>query len=197
VKNTAAALAFALTTFVVTPALIPPAQADDPYVAGVRTSCELAVPAVVNAGEAPRIRVNVQPNAPSQGTRADRPTGSVTVTISHDGPGIFTKTVGYHGSPVTIQGPALNETGRYQVRGTFRSADGSVFRSCRSNTSFPLGQGSDGPSPDGGNDNSGGLLPDTGGPDVVWLLLGLTLVGGGGGLVVAAKRRQRGPLYDV
>jgi LPXTG-motif cell wall-anchored protein len=41
------------------------------------------------------------------------------------------------------------------------------------------------------------VLPDTGGPNVVWLLLGLALVGGGGGLVIAARRRPRGSLYDV
>ncbi|HET9421613.1 MAG TPA: LPXTG cell wall anchor domain-containing protein [Nocardioides sp.] len=206
-KKLAAVLAFALTSFMVTPALIAPAQAaDDDYTAGVRTSCNLTVPAVVSVGRAPRIRIHVQPNAPAEaaGTRAaaraDRPTGSVTVSIRKGGVGIFSKTVDYNGSPVTIQGPVLTQPGRYQVHGTFRTADGSVFKSCQSDTSFELATNNDGPDvpgPNPGVQNPGGLLPDTGGPNVVWLLLGLTLVGGGGGLVFAAKKRPRGPLYDV
>ena len=207
-KKLAAVLAFALTSFMVTAAMVAPAQAaDDPYVAGVRTSCHLAVPAVVSVGKAPRVRIHVRPNAPSQaaGTRAaaraDRPTGSVTVSIHKGGASIFSKTVAYNGSPVTIQGPVLTGAGRYQVHGTFRTADGSVFKSCQSDTSFLLSSGTgpntEVPGPNPGVTNPSGLLPDTGGPNVVWLLLGLTLVGGGGGLVVAAKRRPRGPLYDV
>ena len=204
-KKLAAVLALALTSFMVTPALMAPAQAadDDPYTAGVRTSCHIAAPAVVSVGRAPRIRIDVRPNGPSAaaGTRADRPTGSVTVSIRKGGVGIFSRTVDYNGSPVTIQGPALNEPGPYQVHGTFRAADGSVFKSCQSDTSFQLAANNDGPDngpgPNPGVSNPGGVLPDTGGPNVVWLLLGLTLVGGGGGLVFAAKRRPRGPLYDV
>ena len=43
-KKLAAVLAFALTSFMVTPALVAPADAaDDPYTAGVSTSCHLAV----------------------------------------------------------------------------------------------------------------------------------------------------------
>jgi len=204
VKKLAAVLAFALTSFMVTAALVAPAgAANDPYAAGVRTSCHLAVPAVVSVGTAPRIRIHVRPNAPAEGagTNADRPTGSVTVTISRGGTGIFSKTVAYNGTPVTIQGQALTQPGRYRVHGTFRSAGGSIFKSCQSDASFALRANSDGPDeapgPNPGVSNPGGLLPDTGGPNVVWLLLGLTLVGGGGGLVLAAKRRPRGPLYDI
>jgi hypothetical protein len=202
VKKPAAVLAFALTSFIVTPALVAPADAAaDPYTAGVSTSCHLAVPAVVSVGTAPRIRVHVRPNAPAEDAgNAVRPTGSVTVSISKGGTGIFSETVAYNGSPVTIQGSVLNETGRYRVHGTFRTADGSVFKSSRSDTSFAVRANSDGPGegpgPNPGVSNPGGLLPDTGGPNVVWLLLGLTLVGGGGGLVLAANRRPRGPLYD-
>ena len=217
-KKPAAVLVLALTSFGVTPTLVAPAQAaDDDYAARVRTSCHVAVPAVVSAGTAPRIRVDVRPNAPAADTPAARPAGSVTVSIRRGGVGIFSETVDYHGAPVTLQGPTLNEPGRYQVRETFRTADGSVYESCQGEASFQLASHNDGPDdgPDDGSDdgpdagpgpnpgvqNPGGLLPgglpDTGGPNVVWLLLGLALVGCGGGLVIAARRRPRGPLYEV
>ena len=210
-KKLAAVLALALTSFVVTPALVAPAQAaDDDYSARVRTSCHVAVPAVVSPGSAVRIRVDVRPNAPAADTPAARPTGSVTVSIGRGGVGIFSETVDYNGSPVTIEGPSLNEPGRYQVRETFRTADGSVYESCQAEASFQLASHNDGPNdgpddgpvPNPGVQNPNGLLPpgvlpDTGGPNVVWLLLGLALVGGGGGLVIAARRRPRGSLYDV
>ncbi len=201
-KKLAAVLAFALTSIVVTPALVAPADAaDDPYPAGVSTSCHLAVKAVISVGTAPRIRIHVRANAPAEAAgKAVRPTGSVTVSISKDGTGIYSKTVAYNGSPVTIQGSVLNEPGRYRVHGTFRAAEGSAFKPSQRDTSFALRANSDGPDegpgPNPGVSNPSGLLPDAGGPNAIWLLLGLTLVGGGGGLVLAAKRRPRGPLYD-
>jgi hypothetical protein len=170
-----------------------PAQADqhnDPYTAGIRTSCNVAVPAVVKRGTAPRISVNVRPNGPAQGAR---PEGSVQVTISNAGRRIFTRNVGYHGSAVQVTGPALTQTGRYQVRAQFRTADGSVFKSCNGSAAFDIrsGQAPDtsGPGTDPGSVPPGGILPDTGGPDVRWLVLALSLVGAGLGLVIAARRR--------
>lgn len=206
-KKLAAVLAFALTSIVVTPVLVAPADAaDDPYPAGVSTSCHLAVKAVISVGTAPRIRIHVRANAPAEAAgKAVRPTGSVTVSISKGGTGIYSKTVAYNGSPVTIQGSVLNEPGRYRVHGTFRAAEGSAFKPSQRDTSFALRANSDGPDEGPGPNpgvsnpsvsNPDGLLPETGGPYAIWLLLGLTLVGGGGGLVLAAKRRPRGPLYD-
>lgn len=209
-KKLAAVLVLVLSSFAVAPVLGAPAQAaDDPYTAGVQTSCHIAVPAVVRAGASPRIRVHVRPNAPSQaaGTggaaRADSPQGEVTVRITRAGTGIFSRTVAYNGSPVTIEGPAVTQRGHYRVNASFKTADGAVFKSCQGDAAFDVGSGQgphdDGPDggSDAGNDTSGGLLPDTGGPNLGWLFLGLVLVGGGGGLTYAAKRRPRAPLYDV
>jgi hypothetical protein len=201
VKKLAAVLALVLMSFGVSPVLVVPAHADqhdDPYTAGVRTSCNVAVPAVVKRGTAPRIRVNVRPNGPSQGAR---PEGNVRVTISSRGTRIFTKTVGYRGSAVQVAGPTLSQTGRYQVRAHFRTADGSVFKSCSGSAAFDIRAGQS-PSDDPGTGPSGGetpdgLLPDTGGPHLLWLLLALALVGSGGGLLYAARRRPHAPLYDV
>jgi len=198
VKKFAAVLALAFMSYVVAPVLVAPAQAaDDPYTAGVRTSCTVTVPAVVKRGTAPRIRVNVRPNSPTQGAR---PEGDVRVTISKAGSRIFTKTVAYKGSAVEVQGPTLNQFGRYQVKATFKTADGAVFKSCSGSAAFDIraGQGPDDtdPGPDGGTTDPDGLLPDTGGPDVLWLLLALALVGSGAGLVYAAKRRPQANPYE-
>jgi hypothetical protein len=201
VKKLAAVLALVLMSFGVSPVLVVPAHADqhdDPYTAGIRTSCNVAVPAVVKRGTAPRISVNVRPNGPAQGAR---PEGSVQVTISNAGRRIFTRNVGYHGSAVQVTGPALTQTGRYQVRAQFRTADGSVFKSCNGSAAFDIrsGQAPDtgGPGTDPGSVPPGGILPDTGGPHLLWLLLALALLGSGSTMVYAAKRRQRAPLYDV
>ena len=168
-----------------------PAQADhDPYTAGVRTSCNVSVPATIKRVTAPRILVNVRPNGPSQGAS---PKGNVRVTISKAGARVFTKTVAYNGSPVEVQGPELTQTGRYQVQAVFKTADHSVFKSCRGSAALDVraGQGPDdeGPGPNGGTNDPDGLLPDTGGPNLWWLLLALALLGTGGGLLVAARKR--------
>jgi hypothetical protein len=201
VKKFAAALTVALVSYVVAPAFVAPAHADqhnDPYTAGVRTSCNVTVPAVIKRGSAPRIRVDVRPNSPAQGAN---PRGNVRVTISQAGTRIFTRTVSYRGSAIVVTGPTLTQTGRYQVRTHFETADGSAFRSCNGSAAFDIrsGQGPDDETtgPQGGDNPAGGLLPDTGGPHLTWLLLGLALLGTGGGLVYGARRRPRAPLYDV
>lgn len=213
-KKLAAVLALILTSFVVAPGLVAPAAGaeDDPYTAGIRTSCNLSVPAVVTAGHAPKIRVYVRPNSASgaAGARSDRaaaraemPTGTVSIRITKSGTSIFTRTVPYRGTPVTIQGPVLTELGGYVVHARFRTADGTVFKSCHNNAAFDVRSDRDGPGPGPGpGPNPGphhpdGLLPDTGGPNLWWLILGLVLVGSGGGLVYVAKRQPSGPLYNV
>ena len=218
-KKLAAALGLVLTSslasFLAAGLGAPANAADDDYTSKVRTSCHVTVPAVVRVDQAPRIRVHVQPNGPAPAAsagaaqRAETPRGSVTVRIIHAGSTIFTRTVAYHGSPVTIVGPVVTDPGHYTVRAQFRAADGSVFRGCSAATAFDVRAGNDGdgdgdgdgdpqpPGGNGGNEIPQGLLPDTGGPDVLWLLIALVLVGSGGGLVYAAKRRPRGPLYDV
>ena len=202
-KKLAAVLALVLTSLAVAPGLVAPANAadDDPYTAGVRTSCNISVPAVVRVGQAPRIRITVRPNAAeASGPRAAKPTGTVELRITKRGTGIFSRTVDYNGAPVTVVGPRITQPGHYVVHARFRTDDGSTFKSCHNTTAFDVRRGDGpgpGPGPNPGIDNPDGLLPDTGGPNLLWLLLGLALVGSGGGLVYAAKRRPPGPLYDV
>jgi LPXTG-motif cell wall-anchored protein len=206
-KKLAAVLALVMASFVVAPGLLAPAQAADDYTAGVRTSCHIDVPAIVRVNHSPRVTITVRPNAPAGAAstravrRAAQPTGTVELSIIKGGTSIFSRTVDYNGRPVTIQGPVIRQPGHYVVRARFRTADGTEFKSCHNNDAFDVraGQGpnDDGPGPNPGNQNPDGLLPDTGGPDLFWLLLGLALVGSGGGLVLAAKRRTPSPLYEI
>ena len=201
IRKFAALLALVMASFVVAPGLVANASAaDDPYTNGVRTSCNLSVPAVVRVGRAPRIRITVRPNAPAAGARAAqsaaRPTGTVHLRIIKAGSEIFSRTVAYNGSTVTVVGPVITEPGHYVVRARFRTADGSVFKSCHDNTAFDVSATNEpdpGPGPDPGVDNPDGLLPDTGGPNLMWLFLGLALVVSGAGLVVAARDRSQNP----
>ncbi len=202
IRKFAALLTLVMAAFVVAPGLVANASAaDDPYTNGVRTSCHISVPAVVKVGRAPRIRITVRPNAPAAGARAAqraaRPTGTVHLRITKGGSEIFSRTVDYNGSPVTVVGPVVTASGHYVVHARFRTADGSTFKSCHNNTAFDVRQGDDapdsGPSPDPGVNNPDGLLPDTGGPNQMWLFLGLALVLSGAGLVVAARDRSQNP----
>jgi hypothetical protein len=192
-------LALGMMSLAVAPVLVAPANAaDDPYTNGVRTSCHIAVPAVVRVDQAPRIRVTVRPNAPAAGARAaraERPQGTVDISITKGGSQIFSRSVDYNGSTVTVVGPRITQPGHYVVRARFRTDDGSTFKSCHNNTAFDVSRGGspDTIPPDGGTDNPDGLLPDTGGPDLGWLLLGLALVLSGVGLVVAARDRTKNP----
>ena len=111
IRKIAAAMTVAMLSFGGVALAGTPAQAaDDPYTNGVRTSCHVSVPAVVQVDRAPRIRITVRPNgpAPAAGTRAaraERPRGTVDVSITRGGNEIFSRTVAYNGSPVTVVGP--------------------------------------------------------------------------------------------
>lgn len=206
----AAALAFVLAFFVATPglALAPANAADDDYTAAVRTSCHLDMPAIVRVNHAPRITITVRPNGPvaaagnkaarAAAARAEQPTGTVDLSITRNGTGIFAKSVSYNGRPVTILGPVITEPGHYVVHAKFHAADGTVFRDCQATDAFDVGKrpGPPPPPPHGGPP-PGGVLPDTGGPNVLWLIIALAAIGLGGGLVVASKRKPPKPLYDL
>lgn len=209
IKKSALAAAALLASSALAPGLASPAQAaDDDYVAVTRTSCHISVPAVVQVNRSPRITITVRPNGPvpaagagrAAARRADQPTGSVDVSITRAGASVFARTVAYNGRPVTIQGPVVTRPGHYVVHARFHAADGSAFRGCQATTSFDVDKRDTPhppPPPNGGeNPGGGGVLPDTGGPDEAWLLLGLALVLTGGGLVVASRTRRADP-YPV
>ncbi|HET9421612.1 MAG TPA: hypothetical protein VFO49_10770 [Nocardioides sp.] len=183
-----------------------PAQAaDDPYQARFKTRTTVTVPAQVRPGTQLATHVVVRPNGvvetgakAGQAAAAARPTGVIRLTYTREGGGFrVAMTKAYSGAPIRFSGPALTKLGSYDVRAVFVPDTDTVFRSS-SDTDASLtrrGASSDDddnevPGPNPGVDSPGGLLPDTGGPDVGWLLLGLTLFGSGLGLVVAARERR-------
>jgi LPXTG-motif cell wall-anchored protein len=162
-----------------------PSANADPYTAQVNTQCEVSTP-VAKRGDRFETTARVRAN----GTTV--PTGKVTVKLRRTPGGeIWKKTVPYTGSNLHIVGPALDTAGDYRATATYHPADRSLFRGCSGSAAFSVTKGSspDQEDPDDGDGGPlGGILPDTGGPNVLWLILGLALVGTGGGAVVVARR---------
>ena len=77
---------------------------------------------------------------------------------------------------------------RWLVTAVFHPTD-KTFRGSRDGWTFEVVDGG-GDNPDADDNDNDGLLPDTGGPALLWLLLGVGLVGGGAGAVVVARRRR-------
>lgn len=100
---------------------------------------------------------------------------------------LLTTTVHFVDDPVRINGPALPR-GRYIGTAQFTPDDGNLFLPSDDTTAFRIGVGA-GP---GGGPNGGGL-PDTGGPNMMWLLLGSGLVVAGAGSVAYGRRRATVP----
>jgi len=158
------------------------ASAPDPYSGSIETECSISVPAVVEPGERVVIRVSVDANSPAP------PTGKIAVSISEKPSGdvVWDKTVNYNGGTKRIVGPVLARDHRYVALARF-FPDDKTFTRCRASEAFAVDSTDDGPGPDG--ENPDGTLPDTGGPAMLWLLLGLGLVGGGSATVAYARRR--------
>lgn len=163
------------------------ATAPDPYSGSIETDCRVSVPAVVEPGKNLVITIRVAANTPTP------PTGDVdiAVTTRPGGSTVWRKSVDYRGGTQKVIGPKLDEGRGYTVTSRYRPGD-SAFARCRGNLAFAVDNagGHNGPGNDNDNgDGPGGLLPDTGGPALLWLLLGVGLVGGGSATVVAARRR--------
>lgn len=176
----------AVAAFVVGP--VSGAQAADPYTPRADVDCTISVPPVV-AGQHIEIKVGAR-------TNADQPaTGTVTIEVRKGGHGrlLWTRTVKYNGSPTTIQGPVLI-AGPYHVTTQFTPDNAASYRTCHGALNFKVGVGPinqhHGPhGPGNGLGPQNGALPDTGGPDLLWLLLGVGLIGAGATSVVVGRRR--------
>ena len=153
-------------------------SAPDPYSGHIDTSCGVNVPATIEPGKHTVIKITVSANSPKT------PKGHVHVTISKaGGSAVWSKTVSYNGGTKTLVGPVLPKA-NYVAKAKFRPS-GNKFNASRCSDLYDIDD-QNGTTPDGPD----GLLPDTGGPAVLWLLLGVSLVGGGGATVAYSRRRQ-------
>ena len=158
------------------------ATAPDPYSGSIDTECSISVPAVVEPGKRVVVTVSVDANSPAP------PTGKIAVSISQKPGGevVWDKTVNYNGGTKKVVGPVLARGHDYVALARFFPSD-KTFARCRASEAFAVDSTNDNTPPDG--ENPDGTLPDTGGPAMLWLLLGLSLVGGGTATVVYARRR--------
>lgn len=173
-----------------------PAQgstAPDPYSSKITTEVIVRTPAVVDTGVRIRISVRVKANSPLT------PTGKVRLTLSpapggagqtlvRAGGARWDRTFHYNGGTAHLTGPAFPKRGDWVLTAVF-TADDPQFRDSRDTWSFSVVPASDHHHGNNQDNGAGGLLPDTGGPAMLWLLLGIGLVGGGSATVVYSRRR--------
>ena len=162
------------------------ATAPDPYSGSIETDCRISVPAVVEPGEKVVVTISVAANSPTP------PTGEIDLSIKTR-PGddvVWRKTVAYDGGTQKVVGPRLGAGRDYTATSRF-VPDDDTFAGCRASAAFAVDSQGDRNGPDDNDDNGpGGLLPDTGGPALLWLVLGVSLVGAGSATVVHARRRN-------
>jgi hypothetical protein len=159
-----------------------------PYNPRGDVDCSIAVTSH-HAGDHVVFRVGAHANSNPQ------PKGTVALTVTGNAPDLpWNKSVHYPGHAVTVVGPVLPR-GTYHVTSRFTPANPNKFKGCRATAPFRMGVGPihhhNGP-----HDNNGphGILPDTGGPDVMWLIVGTALIGAGTTSVVVARRRRAAAL---
>lgn len=158
------------------------ASAPDPYSGGITTECSISVPAHLDVGDKVKLTVRVKANSPK------RPTGKLDLAILEHDNVLWSKTVSYHGGTKTVVARSLPKGNDYRATARFRPS-GNTFKRCHDSTPFGVAAVNN-HHHHGDNGGPGGLLPDTGGPAILWLLLGLGLVGGGTGAVAYARRKQ-------
>ncbi|HWI42795.1 MAG TPA: hypothetical protein VNS81_04210 [Nocardioides sp.] len=163
---------------------VPGAVAED-YPSDLATSCQVEVPGAID-GDHIVLDVAVTANSAAQ------PTGTVALSIKKGSKSVWSDSVVYKGSPIRVTGPHLRP-GHYVAKMAFQPAS-SVYQSCNASVGFGVSPASAG-GPGHGSANAGspgngigGLLPNTGGPHLALLLLGLALVVGGGGVVTGSRR---------
>ncbi|GAA1530489.1 LPXTG cell wall anchor domain-containing protein [Nocardioides humi] len=176
-----AALTVLAVAFAVAPST--PANADD-YTVKIPTVTRIQVITAV-PGEPIVLEVSASANYPTP------PAGDIAVTVSASGSAargaqavvakpVFTTTVHFVDKPIRVTGPRLPK-GPYLARADLSPDNADLFLPSSDTTRFRIGA-------DGGGDNGGGL-PNTGGPDLMWLILGGGLVVAGAGGVGYGRRR--------
>lgn len=176
----------ALATLAMAFAVVPTGTASaDPYSPKIPTQTHIEV--VVNGpGKPITLKVSASANYPTP------PEGDIAIQVSAGGSAarnaralvaapVFTTTVHFVDDVVSVEGPRLPQ-GTYLARAALSPDDTATFLPSSATTDFRIGAGT----PDD-DDNDG--LPNTGGPDLLWLLLGGGLVVAGAGGVGYGRRR--------
>lgn len=154
----------------------------DPYQPVPKPVCSIKVKA--KAGERVKIVVGARINA------ADQPSGTITVRLAARD--VWVRTVRTDGSPATLLGPVVPR-GTHRITTRFVPDDATESRQCQGEVAFTVGTRGNGDENGDNDSDAEGILPNTGGPNLLWLLLGLSLVGGGATAIVYARRRETTP----
>jgi hypothetical protein len=144
---------------------------------GPGNSVTLLVRVTANGGGTPKGSLDLTVS-PASAAGRDARAGSATP---------WHKTVAYNGGRISVTGPVVGR-GSYVATASF-DASRHKFLNSSDLTRFRVGNGSPPHHDDNDNDNNG-ILPGTGGPNLLWLLLGGGLVLAGAG-AVAVSRRER------
>jgi LPXTG-motif cell wall-anchored protein len=180
-----AALATLAAAFAVAPSA--PALADDGYTVKIPTVTHIQV-ITAEPGEPIVLEVSASANAPTP------PAGNIAVTVSAGGHAargaqaaaakpVFSTTVHFVDKPIRVTGPRLPKGG-YLAHAALSPDDTARFLPSSDTTTFRIGAAG------GGGGDKGGALPNTGGPDLIWLVLGAGLVAAGAGGVGYGRRRS-------
>ncbi|MBM0128098.1 LPXTG cell wall anchor domain-containing protein [Pimelobacter simplex] len=179
-----AALATLAVAFTVAPSA--PSSAEDGYTVKIPTVTDIQV-ITAEPGEPIVLQVSASANYPTP------PAGNIAVTVSSGGSAaqgaqavvakpVFTTTVHFTDKPVRVKGPRLPKGG-YLAHAALSPDNAALFLPSSDTARFRIGAA------DGGGDDKGGALPNTGGPDLLWLVLGGGLVAAGVGSVSYGRRR--------
>ncbi|MDQ6522133.1 LPXTG cell wall anchor domain-containing protein [Nocardioides sp. LHD-245] len=183
-----AALAMLTAAFAVAPST--PAQADG-YTPKIPTVTTIKV--IANeAGKPVVLEVSASANHPTP------PAGNIAITLATGGTAargaralvaapVFSTTVHFVDRPIRVEGPRLPK-GRYVATAALTPDDAALFLPS-SGTTQTFRVDSDDNGGGDGDDKGGAGLPSTGGPDLMWLLLGGGLVLAGAGGVGYGRRR--------
>jgi hypothetical protein len=144
---------------------------------GAGHNVTLQIRVTANGGGTPKGTLDVTVSPASAAGRAARAASAAP----------WHTTVAYNGGRISLTGPSVGR-GSYVATASF---DASRHKFLNSNglDRFRVGNGA--PNDNGNDTDNNGVLPGTGGPDLLWLLLGGGLVVAGAGAVVVARRQRR------
>ncbi|QYJ04383.1 LPXTG cell wall anchor domain-containing protein [Nocardioides panacisoli] len=176
----------AIATLIAVTLIAPlPSAAADGYGPQVPTAVAIEVDDEIRVGDDVVITYSVRANSdegPIEGTLAIN--GAPGSSDAADR--TFAQTRDYADTPITVN-LGSQPIGDYTTSASFTPDAGSVYLPSTGTATYRVvGGRTGGP----GDDGAGGILPNTGGPAVWWLLLGSLLVAGGAGVVHAGRRRS-------